>query len=220
MSGARAGETLDFYHLPSSCSVAVKAALAATGTPHRVIVVDPANKSEDFLAVNPLGKVPALVADGQALTEGGAINLWLAARHPEAGLMPDLASAEGAEALRWLFYVYATLHPIWVRMFYPQRFCGEGDTEAALQQAEADLFSTYEQIAARLSERDFVTGTRLSLADLYLAATIHWEGKVENRLTARWPQLAAHRDRVRVQPGVAAGFAGEFGYPEAESLLV
>ncbi len=93
MSGAQAREALDFYHLPSSCWVAVKAALAATGTPQRVIALDPAKKSKDFLAVNPLGKVPALVADGQVLTEGGAINLWLAARHPEARLMPDLARA-------------------------------------------------------------------------------------------------------------------------------
>ena len=217
MSCAQTREVLDFYHLPSSCSVAVKAALAATGTPHKVIAVDPAKKSKDFLAVNPLGKVPALVSQGQALTEGGAINLWLAARHPEAGLMPDLASAEGAEALRWLFYVYATLHPIWVRLFFPQRFCAEGDTEAALQLAEADLFTTYEQIAARLASHDFVAGERLSLADLYLAATIHWESKVDGRLTTRWPQLAAHRDRVRAQPGVMAGFAGEFGYPEVET---
>ena len=57
----------------------------------------------------------------------------------------------------------------------------------------------------------------MSLADLYLAATIHWEGKVENRLSTRWPQLAAHRDQVRTMPGVADGFAGEFGYPSAAS---
>jgi len=203
----------DFYHLGSSCSVAVKAALAKTGEPHRVIPVDPSHKDEAFLAANPLGKVPALVGEGLTLTEGGAINMWLSARHPETGLMPDLASEEGAMALKWLFYVYATLHPIWIRLFYPERFCGpKGDHAAPLRLAEEDLFKTYALIAKKLEAHDYVAGDFLSLADLYLAATVHWEGKVENRLTRRWPQLAAHRDRVRQQPAIAEGFAGEFGY--------
>ncbi len=206
---------LDFYHLPSSCSVAVKAALFATGEAHRQIPVDTANKSADFLAANPLGKVPALLVNGQALTEGGAINLWLSARHPEARLMPDLASPEGAEALKWLFFAYASIHPVWVRIFYPERFCGKGDRDAARALAVDELFRLYALVVERLQSGDFIAGNTVTLADLYLAATIHWESQLDEALTTRWPVLAAHRDRVRSLPGVARGFAGEFGYPAA-----
>ncbi len=205
----------DFYHLPSSCSVAVKAALAATGEEHTQITVDLASKSEAFLAANPLGKVPALVVNGQALTEGGAINLWLSARHPDAGLMPDLASPEGAEALKWLFFAYASLHPVWVRIFYPERFGGDEGKAMARKLAVKELLRLYALVAAQLEDSAFIAGDTLSLADLYLAATIHWEGQLEDALTARWPVLADHRDRVRTHPGIARGFAGEFGYAAA-----
>ncbi len=206
---------LKFYHLPSSCSVAVKTALTLTQESHETMIVDTANKSADFLKANPLGKVPAIVDGDHTVSEGGAINLWLSARNKEARLMPDLASAEGAQALKWLFFVYATLHPVWVRMFYPSRFGGEGDGEkVAYALAEKELFSHYQLIAKQLSDHDFIAGDFMSLADLYLASTIHWESKVDNRLTKKFPILAAHRARVRNVPGVKEAFVGEFGYTE------
>lgn len=89
---------LDLYHMPSGCSVAVKAALSLTGKGYNLIPENMQHKSAALLEANPLGKVPTLVVDGQPLFEGGAINLWLALNNPEAALMPaDLASSEGAE---------------------------------------------------------------------------------------------------------------------------
>lgn len=204
---------IDFFHLPSSCSTAVKAALEITGEPYATKGVDMTAKSDAFMKANPLGKVPAVIRDGQSMFEGGAINLWLAARHPESGLMPDLGSPEGAEALKWLFFVYATIHPAWVMVFFPQRFAGEDAKDVAQNIGIENLTKLYAQIDEQLAKHAYVAGDALSLADLYLAATIHWEKGLPTPLTDTYPRLAIHRDLVISRPEVKAAFAGEFGYP-------
>lgn len=200
---------MKFFHLPASCSSAVHTALQITGAPFDIEAVDLANKSEDFKTANPLGKVPALLDDTGPMFEGGAINLWLASKYPDANLMPDLASNEGREALKWLFFCYGTLHPIWGRLFFPDRVAAEGDKERVVELAIADLLKNYGILAAALAETPYLAGQNLSLADLYLSATLHWEAGVGGRVTQEYPVLAELKKRVMSHPGVAKAFEGE-----------
>lgn len=203
----------DFYHMPSGCSVAVKAALSLTGKDYNLIPENMQDKSAALIDANPLGKVPTLVVDGQPLFEGGAINLWLALNNPETALMPaDLASLEGAEALKWLFYAYATLNPNWGKMFLPMVITSQDAKAEVSAKTTKDLMDTYGVIADQLAKHDYVAGEKLTLADLYIAATIHWENHLGIPVTETYPALAAHRDRVVNTPGVREAFAGEFGY--------
>ena len=142
---------MKFFHGKGSCSLAVRAALALTGKEFDTEFVDTSNPSADLLRVNPLMKVPALETEGEALLEGAAINLWLDAQHPEAKLMPPLDSLEGARALRWLLFGYATLHPAWHRAFYPARYVTEASAaEGARDIAEAEVFKYFGMIAEQL----------------------------------------------------------------------
>jgi glutathione S-transferase len=200
---------MKFFHLPASCSSAVHAALKITGAPFEMETVDLANKSEAFQAANPLGKVPAILDDHGPMFEGGAINLWLAAKFPDAGLMPDLASDEGREALKWLFFCYGTIHPIWVRLFFPQRMAGDGDHSAVKKLAHDDLKKNYRILAGALATRPYLAGEKLSLADLYVAATFHWEAAIDGGLTRNFPEIAELKSRVMANPGVSSAFAGE-----------
>lgn len=200
---------MKFFHLPASCSSAVHAALKITGTPFEIETVDLANKSEAFQAANPLGKVPALLDDGGPMFEGGAINLWLAAKFPEAGLMPDMASLRGREALKWLFFCYGTIHPIWIRLFFPQRMAGEGDHKIVEQLAIDDLQKNYGLLSDALENHPYLAGDTLSLADLYVSATLHWEAKIGGTLTKTYPAIAELKSRVMTNPDVRSAFAGE-----------
>ena len=200
---------MKFFHLPASCSSAVHAALKITGEEFELEKVDLSNKSADFQRANPTGKVPALLDDVGAMFEGGAINLWLSAKHPEAGLMPDLASNEGREALKWLFFAYGTIHPIWIRLFFPQRMAGEGDQAAVKALARADLIKNYGLIDEALETRTYVAGDQLTLADLYFSATIHWEAAIDGELTQLYPRIADLKQRVMQNADVAAAFEGE-----------
>ncbi|MEL6570692.1 MAG: glutathione S-transferase family protein [Pseudomonadota bacterium] len=203
---------LDFYHLPSSCSTAVKATLALTNAPHSLIPIDLANKPDAFLKANPRGKVPTVSVDGTPLFEGGAINLWLALQHPDAGLMPALHTLEGGEALKWLFFAYSSVHPVWLRLLFPDQPAGDTAKEEVFKRALESMFELYDMIDAQLQKHAFIAGETLTIADLYLAASIHWDGVIGGHVGAKYPSALGHRDRVLARPDVRAAFTGEFGY--------
>ena len=123
--------------------------------------------------------------------------------------MPELSTYEGREALKWLFFCYATIHPIWIRLFFPQRIAGEGDLAAVSKLAETDLMDNYALLDAALRDQDFLAGDTMSLADLYVASTLHWEAKIDGKITQIFPALAALKQRVLGVPGVSRAFAGE-----------
>lgn len=206
---------IDFYHLNSSCSTAVKAILNLTDADYGITQIDPSNKSTEFLSANPLGKVPTLCAGPVTMFEGGAINLWLASCFPEAELMPPLASDAGAEALKWLFVCYSSLHPVWIRALFPANVAGQDAAPEAHSRAVQELDNIYAMIDEQLQKNDFVAGQKMTIADIYLAATIHWESALPVPITRKYPSVAALRDRVLANPAVAKAFAGEFGYAQA-----
>lgn len=203
---------LDFYHLPSSCSTAVKATLALTKAPHALVPVDLANKSAAFLKANPRGKVPTVSVQGTPLFEGGAINLWLALQYPEAGLMPALDTLEGGEALKWLFFAYSSVHPVWLRLLFPDQPAGAAAKEEVFARALADIYALYDMIDAQLQKHDYIAGDTLTIADLYLAAAIHWDAAIGGHVGEKYPSALTHRDRVLARPDIRAAFEGEFGY--------
>jgi glutathione S-transferase len=105
---------LTLYFAPGSSSMAVHIALheigvAFEGKPMSFKKND--MRSPDYLALNPEGKVPTLVIDGQPLTEVAAILFYLARRFPEAGLLPRDDIEADARALSWMSFAASTLHP-------------------------------------------------------------------------------------------------------------
>ena len=105
---------LTLYFAPGSSSMAVHIALheigvAFEGKPMSFKKND--MRSPEYLALNPEGKVPTLVIDGQPLTEVAAILFYLARRFPEAGLLPRDDIEPAARALSWMSFAASTLHP-------------------------------------------------------------------------------------------------------------
>src|ERR1700687_5958519 len=105
---------LTLYFAPGSSSMAAHIALHEVGAPFEAKPLSFARKethSPEFLALNPEGKVPTLLVDGRALTEVAAILFYLAKRFPAAGLLPvDDVEAE-AQAISWMSFIAATVHP-------------------------------------------------------------------------------------------------------------
>jgi glutathione S-transferase len=93
---------LVFYTNPMSRGRIARWMLEEVGEPYDVRIVDWGDKPADFLAVNPMGKVPAIVHHGRVVTEGAAIIAYLADTFPQAGLAPT--DAERADYYRWMFF--------------------------------------------------------------------------------------------------------------------
>ena len=204
------------YHGPGTCSLAVKAALALTQSEVEMNNLDMAqgeHLSEAYKKISPLAKVPALKLGQEdhetILTEGSAILLYLASRYPEAKLMPELGSTQYGNALKWMQVLYSTIHPHWGRLFFPERYGNDADSIRAV--ADQEIHNLYGLIEAQLSQHDFVAGATLTLADLYLMVSIHWQGALKSPLTMQYPHLLAFRDRMYQQPIIGDLYKAEFG---------
>ena len=106
---------LTLYFSPGSSSMATHIALNEVGAPFELKLTalhQHANRDAEYLAVNPEGKVPTLMIDGQPLTEVAATLWYLARRYPEAGLLPQYGDIDAeARVISWMSFIAATIHP-------------------------------------------------------------------------------------------------------------
>ena len=176
---------LTLYFAPGSSSMAAHIALHEIGAPFEAKPLSFARKetrSPEFLALNPEGKVPTLLVEGRALTEVAAILFYLAKRFPAAGLLPvDDVEAE-AQAISWMSFIAATVHPARRR----------GIEHARAVYAVADQ---------RLGKRTWAIGD-YSIADIHLFR-LYW--RFSNSLhpaPGTFPNLDAHYQRMMARPAV------------------
>ncbi|MEW6642524.1 MAG: glutathione S-transferase family protein [Pseudomonadota bacterium] len=170
---------LTLYLSPGSSSMAVHIALHEIGVPFEARPLSFARQEQrtpEFLALNPEGKVPTLVVDGRPLTEVAGILFYLAKRFPGAALLPGDDIETEARAVSWMSFIAATLHPARKR-----------GLEHATQ--------VYGIADHRLGARDWVLG-RYSIVDIHLFR-LYW--RLFNSLKPSretFPHLTAHLDRM------------------------
>lgn len=151
---------LVLYHSPGSRSGRVKALLDLMKIPHDVVEVslqNGDNKKPEYLAINPLGKVPALKHRGQVLIESGAIMLYLADQFPAAKMAPDPQSPERGRYYEWFMFLLATVEPTAVTAFQNP---GNADAQAAL--------ANVAQLIDRRIGEPFVLGKNMTAVDVLL----------------------------------------------------
>jgi len=161
------------YFAPDSCARVPLIALEEIGHPYRIEVVafmKGQHRSAEYLALNPKGKVPTLVVDGEALTENVAILGWLADRFPHAHLLPEVRNSWArAQHVADLAYCASGLHPLVTRLRIPQFFCDTPEcTARVFAMAEAAMRPNFELIDRRLATHRWWYGERWSIVDAYL----------------------------------------------------
>lgn len=183
-----------FYTNPMSRGQIVRWALEEVGADYeqRIMGYGTSMKGADYLAVNPMGKVPAIVHDGQVVTECAAICAYLAEAFPEAGLAPT--AAERAQYYRWLFFAAGPVEQAvvarsmgWEVPVEKQGMAGFGNFDL-----------TISTLAAHLGSHDYVCGARFTAADIYVGSQVLWGldfGSIPTR-----PELEAYAARLRERP--------------------
>jgi GST-like protein len=158
----------------------------------------------EYLAVNPMGRMPTLVLpDGTVMTESLAILVALAERHPV--LLPPPGSAERARALRWMTLAAAEFYPHVTRADYPERF---GPDPAAIRARAVEMGrEVWQVVEAHAGLRGegpepFLLGATFSVADIYLAVLSRWMGG-RQWVPANLPRLEALAQAVAVRPALA-----------------
>ncbi|EZP70878.1 Glutathione S-transferase [Sphingomonas paucimobilis] len=185
---------ITFYTNPMSRGQIARWMLEEVGQPYEMIILDygPAMKAADYLAINPMGKVPAIVHKGKVVTEAAAICAYLADAFPDAGLAPPLA--ERADYYRWMFFaagpVEAAVSNKALGLSVPEgreRTIGYGSFDHMIDALEQAV-----------SGEQWICGDQFTAADVYAGSQVDW-GLTFGTMPSR-PAFEAYAARLRERP--------------------
>ena len=183
---------LTLYFAPGTSSMAPHIALHEIGAPfesRHISLAKKENRTAEFLAINPEGKVPTLLIDGRALTEVAAILFYLARRFPDANLLPFGNLEAEAQVISWMSFIASTIHP-------------------ARRQGIEHARAVYEIAEKRLGKAEWAVGS-YSIADIHLFR-LFWRFRGSlNPAPGEFPNLSAHFDRMMSRPAVQQTIAIE-----------
>jgi glutathione S-transferase len=165
-----------------SGAFSAEAALAEVGAPYEFKIISlekNEQRSPEFLAINPSGKMPAVrLPEGQILTESLAILLTVADHFPNARLLPPQASPERGTAYRWLAFMAAEIYPMVEVSDYPERFAPDGEQAEALRRNARERIRDRLLIAERQVAGPWFLPSGFSILDIYAAMFSRWRGSI------------------------------------------
>ena len=172
---------LTFFTNPMSRGRIARWMLEETGAPYDVqmLTFGGSVKSADYLAVNPMGKVPAIRHGDVVVTETAAICAYLADAFPDMGLAPPLA--ERGAYYRWLFFAAGPFEAATFNKVLGLE--AVGDQEGMI--GYGNLATVLDTLAGVLADTPYVAGERFSAADVYLGANLDFDINVTKVIDAR-----------------------------------
>ncbi|WP_113132823.1 glutathione S-transferase N-terminal domain-containing protein [Hyphomicrobiales bacterium] len=197
---------LKLFYAPGTCSLASHIALEEAGADYEARRVDFSTAEQtkpDYLAVNPKGRVPALLTDRGVITETPAILTYIAETHPASNLAPRGDAFAFAQLQSFMNYLCSTVH---VAHAHGRRGARWADDPAAHEAMKAKVASNmaacFELIENKMFEGPFVLGETYSVADPYLFTIAGWL-ESDGVDPARFPKILDHRNRMTARPAVA-----------------
>lgn len=181
-----------YYH-PMSRAVTTDWLLTELEVEHEQIVVDfmaGENNTPEFRAINPMGKIPALVDGDVVITEAAAICAYLADKFPEKGFAPDTNSNLRGSYYRYLFFPGTTLEP----MFTFNQL--EGADISPQSAGWGDLERCLATIESMTPETDWALGPDFTAADIVFGGTLDFAVQF-GWLTSPSPKVAAYVQRIK-----------------------
>lgn len=164
-------DQITFYYNPMSRGRTVHWMLEEIQAPYETKLLNwqsADHKKPEYLAINPMGKIPAIVHRNVVVTEVPAILTYLADAFPAARMAPDVHSPERGAYYRWLFFAASNIEPAMTDLKHPRvnapppSHAGHGTSEDVVRTLEKTLANGY------------LVGNRFSTADLFMSANVGW----------------------------------------------
>jgi glutathione S-transferase len=196
-----------FYRAPRSSAVPVASVLNELKVPHERVTLDLQagdTRKPAFLALNPNGKVPTLVVDGQPLFEAAAIMQWLGDRFGvEKQMWPAQDDPARLAALSWSTWAYVTLSAAIQRA----NISGSELTPKELHHAplaahaRAQVQECYGLLEARLSKQPFMLGQSFSVLDIIVGSMVYW-ATFCGMAVSDHPSVSAWLEKCAARPSI------------------
>lgn len=202
---------LKLFYSPGACSLVSHIALEEAGADYEAMRLNLAagdQRKQDYLAINPHARVPALVTDDGTITENVAILNYIADAFGTEGSVPRgdaFATAKCNELLGWFA---SSVHIAFAEVFRPGRFVTEDSLHDAVKQGgQAALEGYFDEIDGRCGD-GWVTGEQFTAADSYLAVFFRWASRMDIDMS-RYPRWGALVGRVVERPAVQRALESE-----------
>jgi glutathione S-transferase len=189
---------LILYHSPNTRSSGTLTLLEELGVPYelRVLNMKAGEQREPaFVAVNPMGKVPALLHGGTLVTEQVAISLYLADLFPEARLAPPIGDPLRGPYLRWMVFYAACFEPAVIDR------AAQGEPAPLAMSPYGDYETMLHTLTTQLARGPYLLGERFSAADVLWGGALAWTTMF--KLVPELPVIAEYIARWNARPAVA-----------------
>jgi len=201
-------QSLKFYYAPRTRSAVVLWMLEELGVPYEIALIDlraDAQHSPDYLAINPMGKVPAICHNGVAVSETAAILCYLADAFPQARLAPAIGDPRRGPYLKWLFYSSACIEPAMIdkaadRPPTPRAMTGWGSYDLVIE--------TLRDAVGKAAP--YILGDRFTTADVSIGSGLRFG--MGFRLIPELPEFVTYVERFDERPALQRQKAIEESY--------
>jgi glutathione S-transferase len=186
---------MKLYWSPRSRSFSALWLMEETGQPYERVLIDittGAQKKPEFLAVNPMGKVPALKDGEAALGEAAAICAYVADRYPQAKLAPDPADPKRAKYLQWLFFSPSCIEPALMQIFTKIEV-------PASTAAWGSATQVFDVLDGALEKGPWILGDAFSAADIMVGSGLNFAVRLFKMVPSR-PSFDRYIDRCAARP--------------------
>jgi glutathione S-transferase len=202
------------HYFPANANAAPHMLLEEIGVKYDLVLVDRAKnaqKSREYLKINPNGRIPTLVDENLIVSEAAAIVLHLVDQHPDAGLAPQVGTPERAKFYQWLTFLTNSLQEELMIWQYPDRLSGNDASAMSIVKrgAEARASAFLDVIEDHLrANGPLFLGNKLSAVDLYLVMLSRWARPMAKPPRSR-PSIAKLLDKVTALPSVRRAYEQE-----------
>jgi glutathione S-transferase len=203
---------LTLYYAPGTCALATHLALEYAGLPYEAVRLDfkqQQQRSDEYLRVNPKGRVPALVTERGVLTETPALLQYVAQSAPQARLAPLEDAFLLAQMNEFNSYLCSTVHVAHAHGARGYRWSDDPQAiESMKKKVPQTMGDAFELIETRMFQGPWVLGQPFSTSDLYLYTVTRWlQG--DHVDVQRFPKVADHLHRMEAQPQVRKVLAAQ-----------
>ncbi len=203
---------IDLHYSSSNANLAPHFILEEIGADFHLVQVDRtvnAHKSNEYLKMNPFGRIPVLVDGDLVLFEAAAICLHLVDTHPDCALAPVPGTPERAHFYKWLMFLTNTIQPDILMYYYPDRYTTDKNTGPVKQAAENRLIDFYTRLDDHLGESGpYLLGETFTAADYYLLMVSRWGRSLETP-PAKMKNLGATLEKIYRRAAAQRAFVSE-----------